>query len=237
MGSYTNNKRAREFLIFLRDHFCILKYAVPEEVGRKLIFTIYVECARLENRSLWLSHTWTGLSIKVLVAQAVSSKESRLPMKLRLGYFHIRLLLSCIRQTDLLRGEEQSLGHVAEKNLFFSQHSCIDTHRPPAPLLCQSLMATPELHFSKLPQNLLGSVPWLAPTSLGLSRFEDSHGDAGVTFPIKDVIHLYWRHSPLQSSVQQHWRVTCIKQAPQEGEWGLYSGPFEFPMSMGLVYF
>lgn len=48
-------------------------------------------------------------------------------------------------------------------------------------LLCQSLVVTPELHFSKLPQNLLGSVPWLVPTSLGLSRFEDSHGYAGVT--------------------------------------------------------
>lgn len=98
-------------------------------------------------------------------------------------------------------------------------------------------MGTPELHSSKLPQNLLGSVPWLAPTSLGLSRFEDSHGCAGVTFPIKDVLHRPWRHSPLQSSVQQHWRLTRIKQAPQEGEWGLYSGRFEFPMSMELVYF
>lgn len=34
------------------------------------------------------------LAQKVLAAQAVSCKESRLPMKLRLGYFHIRLLLS-----------------------------------------------------------------------------------------------------------------------------------------------
>lgn len=33
------------------------------------------------------------LAKKVLVTQAVSSKESGLPMKWRLGYFHVGLLL------------------------------------------------------------------------------------------------------------------------------------------------
>lgn len=47
-----------------------------------------------EPESLGLVTHGLDLAQKVLAAQAVSSKESRLPMKQRLGYFHIRLLLS-----------------------------------------------------------------------------------------------------------------------------------------------
>lgn len=47
-----------------------------------------------EPESLGLVTHGLDLAQKVLAAQAVSSKESKLPMKQRLGYFHIRLLLS-----------------------------------------------------------------------------------------------------------------------------------------------